>query len=145
MGMVNLDTMEYGGIVEAMRDFCGSFYDIKDAHYNNMLMYVLPDAVTKALEDEPERFGSVRSEYREILHDGFLELANKNGCEYPEYKSTENVIHDWITGKRKPKDFTPEEIAFLCDVFYINSVSVAVESAARKIIKSQYSNVLKIH
>lgn len=140
--MVNARSLTYSQVVEAMRDLCGSFGNIKTLSYNNMLMYVLPEAAKRALEDEPEMF-SAKESINAIMHRGFMELSNISGYEYPDYRATEKCVSDFIRSKRNVSEFTEEEVAYLCDIFYINSVSVAVESAARKIIREKYPEMLK--
>lgn len=136
--MLNVKYMSYGAVVEMMRDFCGSFNSIRNKHRNNMLMYLIPSAISRALAvEKPTYFGEEPHDVlrRKMLHDGFLAFTYPPSENDPTYEATNKCINDWLTGIRTPEDFTADEIAYLCDVFYIDAVPAAVELAAIRMMK----------
>ena len=121
---------------ECMRDLCGGFYEHKTLdkmfHRNTMLAYLIPESTLKAIEKTPEEFGvtpdTVRKLYRETLTEGFEALM--------EDERTTSCINDFINGKRNSSEFTKDEIAAICDVYYINTVPAAIECEAIKMMRS---------
>ena len=116
--------------IEPMRDFAGSFHNIKMDGRNQMLIYLIPEATRKAVEKEGFRSScpELYSAYNELLATGFQNLSND--------PRTSVVIADWIAGRRKPQEFTDAEIAYICDVYYNDSVPAAIEVAAVELIRA---------
>ena len=121
---------------ECMRDLCGSFYNIKSRCRNTMLVYLIPSATKRAIELNPRWFGifdieashgSIMNAYREMLTDGFKALL--------EDERTSECITAWMNGDKKISEFTLEEIAYICDVYYLDSVSSVVETMAINMIR----------
>ena len=117
---------------EGMRDLCGEFYHIKHLNKNNALVYVIPDATRKAIQENPEEFYccspvDVNACYRSFLTDGFNYILN-------EYEPTKQIITDWCSGKRRVAEFTDEEIASIADAYYVHTVPASIERVAREMI-----------
>lgn len=118
---------------ECMRDLAGSFY--KRTSNNNVrcrnikLIYSIPDATKRAVEKDSNFFGcdSVNEAYKEMLTDGFKALM--------EHPRTKDAIEDFINGTRSVNDFTDDEIAGICDVYYVDSVPAAVELVAIELMR----------
>ena len=117
---------------ECMRDFAGSFNVVKDGSTNGMIVYLIPTATLKAVEDLYKSFkisseDEIRHVYRTILTIGFMSLL--------EDCSTRNCVIDFINGVRGPKEFSELEIASICDVFYINTAPPFIKEKALDMLK----------
>jgi hypothetical protein len=121
---------------ECMRDLCGSFYNLRSRHRNTMLVYLIPSATKRAIECNPRWFGihgieathkSVMEVYHETLTEGFEALL--------EDERTSNCVKAWMNGEKDISEFTFEEVAYICDVYYIDTVAAAVEGVAIDMIR----------
>ena len=125
-------TSTYNFIInpECMRDFCGSFYNIRNRNSISMLLYLIPEATEKAVRQNPAWFGATSDScpeiYREFLQEGFEALLFDT--------RTSSCVNDWLNGKRKVEDFSTLELANIIDVYYVDTVSANVELVAYKLM-----------
>jgi len=126
--------VDIGATSEAMRDLCGSIGGLQNQTTNTKLISVIPEAIRKAITEDPEWFGcksdlEIRDSYKKILSDGYIDLTKD--------PRTAKLIAEWDAGLTETEEFTDEDIANICDVFYVDSVSVRVELAASQLLKQK--------
>ena len=95
---------------------CEEFDVIKDKSSTGLLIYKIPEATRKAIEEDPsahscETEEDIEDMYRMYLHDAFEFLCNG-------YEPTKKILAEWMAGKKKVIDFTEKEIDELCRGYY---------------------------
>lgn len=115
---------------ECMRDLCGTFNGSTD--WNRALLEVLPEATLTAFRTEPKWFGlqsdeDVVNTYKEVLTKGFEAFL--------EDERTSDFVHAWMHGEKS--EFSDDEVANLCDVYYVDYLSVVVEQCAVKMLHAR--------